>query len=74
MMANWDLYLISIITIVFGLFIYLQRPADVEEARANRPGVAGDAPAPADVAAEAEPRPAAAVAAEAAAPLLDDVQ
>lgn len=57
MLANWDLYLISVITIVFGLFIYLQRP-DEEGRAANRAAArAAAGPAAPEAAAPAAPAP-----------------
>lgn len=55
MLANWDLYLISVITIVFGLFIYLQRPD--EEGRAANRARAAAGPAAPEAAAPAAPAP-----------------
>lgn len=86
--SNWDLYLITIVTLLVGMLIYLRRPPvpNAEQppqqppAAANNeaPAAAATAAAPATAATAAAPAGATAVAQPAAvrehAPLLDDVQ
>lgn len=75
MFANWDLYLISIMTLVFGMIVYLQRPeAEAARAAAAAQRQRAQAPAPAPAEAPAAAPVAAAPAADEGAALLNDVQ